>query len=35
MTGRIYYWLAFKAPWPLHKLARPLDRARARFVWLG
>lgn len=35
MIGRIYYWLAFVAPFPLYRLARPLDRLRARFAWLG
>lgn len=28
---KIYYWLAFVAPFPLFKLARPLDRLMARF----
>ena len=35
MIGRIYYWLAFVAPFPLCRLARPLDSLRARFAWLG
>ena len=30
---KLHYWLAFVAPWPLFKLARPLDRAMARFLF--
>ena len=31
MLKRLHYWLAFVAPWPLHKLAPVVDRLLA---WL-